>query len=113
MLDEFGETLDGAIIMPIDVPLGSVLFLRSMITMANLSGQSKTFIVPRCDGRDGHPVYVSKHFFGELKKSAHHGGMRIVLTRNACYRRTLFWPDSRIVLNLNSAFELKEFQNRL
>lgn len=105
MLEEHGDELDGVMITPIDSPIFSRVLVLAMLSLARQTA-SQTIIVPHCNGFFGHPVYLSKHFFFELRSCAHSGGLRAIIKKYAVDQHPILWPDRRVLFNLNRTTDL-------
>jgi CTP:molybdopterin cytidylyltransferase MocA len=95
------HNFDGIMIAPVDSPLLSKELLLKMINCAHMYGERPTIIVPHFYLSPGHPVYFSKDFFYTLK-TLQKNTLRTVIKNNAPCAHSLFFPDVRILLNLNS-----------
>lgn len=90
----------GLFITPIDsYPVKSLI-----ITMRNLAqahGSKPLIIIPQCYVQDGHPVYLSKHFFKALRSCHLFSGLNrlIAFYHHKVLRLASF--ESRVLANLN------------
>lgn len=106
VVEEGQKDLDGIIISPVDSPLPSSALLFAIINLATHLDDEPTIIVPYYQTKPGHPVYLSKHFFPNLLNGCEMGGMKAIIDANKKSAHAIFWPDARILLNLNSPRDL-------
>jgi CTP:molybdopterin cytidylyltransferase MocA len=97
---KLGEPCQGIVIMPIDCIVTKELIII-MINLARSYYERPLIIVPHCDQKPGHPIYVSQHLFGELQKVHRYGGLHRFIEAHARLVFRLGYFDSRILLNLN------------
>lgn len=90
---------DGILITPIDAPYFSKSLLLTLRALATL--KTKAIVIPCFFGQKGHPVYLSKDFFFELKTKNYPEGLRSVVKKHESYIKLLFWPEKNILINLN------------
>ena len=91
---------DGMIVTAVDSPIFSKRLLVLMLNVATFFWGKPTIIVPYFYFYPGHPVYVSKEFFDELRRGKHRG-LDSVIAANKQWAHALFYPDTRILLNMN------------
>ena len=103
--------IDGLLITPVDSPIACASLVKAMIKTAALRKDAATIIVPYHRDHPGHPVYFSKHFFKRLGECHHSGGPRSVITNHQNAVLKFFWPDDRILLNLNRRYDVKRCEN--
>lgn len=99
-LHDVDNNLDGILILPVDNPLFSTSLIASMLACSR-DRTNPNIVVPHFYVHAGHPVYLSKDFFHELKTRAL-DGLRLFIAKHKQFMHAFFWPDARLLLNLNT-----------
>ena len=98
---------DAIIINPIDAPFTSFELINLIIKNSQNNPQ---IIIPEYQGKSGHPVLFSKHFYKELEKAAHTNGPREVIKKNSKHITKLNYNDSTVKANINRLSDLNLYQ---
>lgn len=96
----------GIFVLPVDQPFVSYKLLLAMQQSAQIKYNNPSIILVNYYIESGHPVYFSRHFFSELNSCHENFGMRGLIVRHKKYVHQLFWPDARILSNINTAKDL-------
>jgi len=91
---------DGLFICPVDAPIFSEQLLIAMVNHAHAFLGEPIIIVPHFFLDPGHPVYISKHFYDFFTKEK--GNLRELCQSHPRFVHALFWPDKKILLNINT-----------
>ncbi len=89
---------DGMLICPIDHPLISAALIDNLIEL--FSTGKKAIVVPKYEGRRGHPVIFSSSLYGELLRAPLDVGARAVVWAHEDVQE-FHTDDQGCVLNLN------------
>lgn len=73
-------TIDGFLLLPVDVPLVRVSTIQRVIAAATTGNAS--VVHPTFRGERGHPPFVARALFGEILESDGEGGLRAILSRH-------------------------------
>ncbi|MCL1849060.1 MAG: nucleotidyltransferase family protein [Clostridiales bacterium] len=90
---------DQALIAPVDVPL----FAER--TAQKLYARESTVVVPRYQGRAGHPLLVRKDLFSDLIAYAGADGLKGVIQSSGCSMEMVDVDDEGILLGMNTPEE--------
>lgn len=97
----------GILITPVDTLHLSSALVQCLLNLVTHTLAKATILVPYAQMKPGHPVYFSRHFFQDLKNCHREGPAGLITQNKECVTR-VFWPDTRILLNLNHP---KDFLN--
>ena len=100
ILEEIENNYDGIIITPVDSCFININLINLINIYANYLPGSQ-IILPEYYFMAGHPVYISKNFFLDLKTCYKFGGLRGLIARNARFVKRISWEDKKILTNLN------------
>lgn len=104
------NNIDGLIINPVDAPFTTRSLIRAIINLAHIGEEKPKLIVPYHANLPGHPVYVSRVFLRHFAEEKVPPSLRDLLSQNAQCVKKIFWPDPRILLNINNTNELKRIR---
>ncbi|CAI9406227.1 Bifunctional protein GlmU [Pleomorphomonas sp. T1.2MG-36] len=93
------ETVDGAMILPVDVPLVRASTLERIAACAG-SGDAAV-VRPTFHGRAGHPPFVSRQLFAEIVAAPPEMTLRDVIERHQGEARSVAVIDSGIVRDMD------------
>lgn len=97
---------DGLFITPVDSPFCEQRLLLCMINLAQHFRPGPTILVPYFRAMPGHPVYVSRELFQRLLNDHHTFGLKEFIMTHQRHAHGFFWPDHRLLFNLNSPTDL-------
>jgi CTP:molybdopterin cytidylyltransferase MocA len=87
-----------AVVTPVDIPDVPAALVRGLI--AAFRAGDPPVVVPRADGRDGHPVLFARRVFAELEEPGLREGAREVMLRHRA--RTVGVPVERLPMDLDT-----------
>jgi CTP:molybdopterin cytidylyltransferase MocA len=99
-------TLDGIFVTPVDAPYVPESMLIAMVNVARHAKDAPLILVPYHWKNAGHPVFLSQHFFKRLLATKILS-LRDFIKSNQDYASGLYWPDHRLLLNINTPSDLE------
>lgn len=93
----------GLIIIPIDLFFIDLKLIQRIISLAKFN----SFIMPYYYHLAGHPFFIGKKFFLSFMRAQQGESACTIIEQNKKYARGLFWPNQRILQNINC---LKSFR---
>lgn len=92
----------GLMVIPVDSPVLHHRLLHLMIK-SFMAITTPVIMVPSFWGADGHPLIMSRHFFGDVAAIS---TLQLLIGQKHASVRRIFWPTRSILLNLNYRHEL-------
>lgn len=92
------------IVCPVDMPFVCTRLLGKMISA--LDEGHPRICMPHYQGKNGHPIGFTHHFFDELIE-APNGGPRDIIKKYPAAISRISWPDRRVTCNINTYDDYK------
>jgi molybdenum cofactor cytidylyltransferase len=99
------QEASGVIIHPVDHPLVSSLTIFSLVQ--SHSAHPDSILIPRFQGKNGHPVMFPRTYFSELKAAAMNVGARWVVRNHPSQVLYIDVADPGILANINTQEEYR------
>ncbi len=98
---------DGVLIWPVDHPLVSGIVIDELINA--FENDNDKIIIPRYQGKRGHPVIFPKSLFDDLRSAPLDEGARSVVHRNEDLVYEVETSDEGVLLNIDTPEDYKKF----
>lgn len=114
ILQEVSLNVDGILITPVDSPIFSKTLIKAMLALAYLHHHNPSIVVPHFYGAPGHPIYLSKDFFGDIKSTQYdNAGLSSLVMANRRFVHALFWSDAKILINMNTVDDWQQLHHSI